>query len=114
MKVVIDSYNTAGYQKEMFTTYNYLEELTELLGAFNMKFGKNNRSGIDFEIVDNGGETSLYVPNYNGVSVSIPFSLSGEWTKEKYWDMVEPMIQKIISNIERVSEHMKAFSLEVK
>ena len=99
--------------EETFTTYNYKEELELMLDDYSMRIGNNKRNGVEFELIDNGGEVSIIVPNIENFYCNIAFDINIEKTEIEYMEYACIEIRNLISRLDNLSEILKTIRKDI-
>lgn len=97
-----------GWREETHLSYDYLEELQEILKHFNLKVGSNKLNGVEFIINNNGGELNLVIPNFMTVHHNIPFEVTYN-NDEHFFESSEKSIKKLIWKVNQVAKFLEGF-----
>lgn len=109
MKIEKDTFNL-NYKKEQILSYNYMEELLIVLESKELKLGKNNMKGVEFVLTDNGGEISLFVPNFPNIHHTIPFDMNKD-DENWYLYFAGMHVKVLLEKIDKIRAHIKSFEL---
>lgn len=107
MKIEKDTFNL-NFKKVEHISYNYMEELKIILKhKMSVEVGSrfNQIHGLSFKLVDNGGEITLQIPNFIGVSHNIAYDVNYN-DEKRYFEYAEKEVSKLIKKLDMVKDHI--------